>query len=46
MRKKDLELHYEDEPEPKKGSVLLPLSGGLFIGLLILMFTINVLLPA
>lgn len=38
MHKKDL--------QPKRGSILLPLGGGLFIGLLLLMFTINVLLPA
>ena len=49
MRKKDLQRppHTEDlpDPEPKKGSVLLPIGGGLFIGLLLLMFAINVLLP-
>lgn len=51
MKKKDLQRHEpprtEDAPEPapRKGSVLLPIGGGLFIGLLLLMFTINVLLP-
>ncbi|EFH87643.1 hypothetical protein Krac_8987 [Ktedonobacter racemifer DSM 44963] len=45
MKKKDLQ-RYDDEPEPKKGSVLLSIGGGLFIGLLLLMFTVNVLLPA
>lgn len=46
MKKQGLQRpRPDDEPEPKKGSVLLPIGGGLFIGLLILMFTINVLLP-
>ncbi|GHO65939.1 hypothetical protein KSC_048310 [Ktedonobacter sp. SOSP1-52] len=48
MKKQGLQRSRpDDEPEPKKGSVLLPIGGGLFIGLLLLLFTIiNVLLPA
>lgn len=48
MRKKDLQRppDTEDLPDdPKKGGWLLPLGGGLFIGLLLLMFTVGVLLP-
>lgn len=47
MKKKDLQRHstIEDLPEPKKGNAVLILGVGMCVGLLLLMFTINVLLP-